>query len=119
MRIRRAALATAAALAASLGALFATTSAGVSSPAPVTIGVSLSLSGDFAADGQAFQRGYQLWATDQNRAGGLLGRQIKLQVLSDASSPSQVVTNYNTLIGSDHDPLVFGPFSTLLTVPAS
>jgi branched-chain amino acid transport system substrate-binding protein len=29
------------------------------------------------------------------------------------------VTNYEKLIGSDHDPLVFGPFSTLLTLPAA
>ncbi|HWD85897.1 MAG TPA: amino acid ABC transporter substrate-binding protein [Solirubrobacteraceae bacterium] len=86
---------------------------------PVTIGVSLSLSGDFAADGQAFQKGYQLWATDQNAKGGLLGHKVKLDVLSDSSSPSQVVTNYQKLIGSNHDQLVFGPFSTLLTVPSA
>ena len=35
------------------------------------------------------------------------------------SSPAQVVTNYQKLISSDHDQLVFGPFSTLLTVPSS
>src|SRR5665648_244080 len=58
---------------------------------PVTIGASLSLSGDFAADGQAFQRGYQLWAADQNAKGGLMGRKVKLQVISDSSSASQVV----------------------------
>jgi branched-chain amino acid transport system substrate-binding protein len=92
---------------------------GGGSKSPVTIGVSLSLSGDFAADGQAFERGYQLWAKDQNAKGGLLGRPVKLEVLSDASSPSQVVTNYQKLIGSDHVQLVFGPFSTLLTVPSS
>src|SRR5947209_3268493 len=86
---------------------------------PITIGVSLSLSGDFAADGQAFKRGYQLWAADQNKKGGLLGRQVKLEVLSDASSPSQVVSNYQKLIGSDHVPVVFGPFSSLLTAPAA
>jgi branched-chain amino acid transport system substrate-binding protein len=86
---------------------------------PVTIGVSLSLSGDFSADGQAFERGYELWAQDQNAKGGLLGRQVKLEVLSDASSPSQVVTNYQKLIGSDHVPVVFGPFSSLLTLPAA
>jgi branched-chain amino acid transport system substrate-binding protein len=86
---------------------------------PITIGVSLSLSGDFAADGQAFQRGYQLWAADQNKKGGLLGRQVKLEVLSDASSPSQVVSNYQKVIGSDHVPVVFGPFSSLLTAPAA
>jgi branched-chain amino acid transport system substrate-binding protein len=86
---------------------------------PVTIGVSLSLSGDFAADGQAFQKGYQLWAHDQNAKGGLLGRKVNLQILSDASSPSQVDSNYQKLIGSDHVELVFGPFSSLLTAPAA
>jgi branched-chain amino acid transport system substrate-binding protein len=86
---------------------------------PITIGVSLSLSGDFAADGQAFQKGYQLWAHDQNAKGGLLGHKVNLQILSDASSPSQVVSNYQKLIGSDHVALVFGPFSSLLTAPAA
>ncbi len=90
-----------------------------SSGGTITIGASLSLSGDFSTDGQAFERGYQLWAADQNKAGGLLGKQIKLQVLSDASSPAQVVSNYQNLIGSSHDALVFGPFSTLLTLPSA
>ncbi len=35
------------------------------------------------------------------------------------SSPNQVVTNYQTLISSDHVDLTFGPFSSLLTTPAS
>jgi branched-chain amino acid transport system substrate-binding protein len=90
-----------------------------SSKSPITIGASLSLSGDFAADGQAFEKGYQLWAQDQNAKGGLLGHKINLKILNDASSPAQVVTNYQNLIGSDKVPLVFGPFSTLLTVPSA
>jgi branched-chain amino acid transport system substrate-binding protein len=89
------------------------------SSSPITIGTSLSLSGDFAADGQAFERGYQLWAADQNAKGGLLGHPVKLDILSDASSPAQVVSNYDKLIGSDKVPLVFGPFSTLLTAPSA
>lgn len=89
------------------------------SASPITIGASLSLSGDFSADGQAYARGYQLWATDQNRAGGLLGHPIKLDIISDASNPAQVVTNYEKLIGSNRDQLVFAPFSTLLTLPAA
>ena len=92
---------------------------GGSGSGPITIGTSLSLSGDFAADGQAFERGYQLWVADQNRAGGLLGHKLKLDVVSDASSPAQVVSNYEKLIGSNKDQLVFGPFSSLLTVPAA
>ena len=74
------------------------------SASPIIIGASLSLSGDFSADGQAFQKGYELWAADQNKAGGLLGHPIKLEIISDASSPAQVVTNYQKLIGSDKDP---------------
>src|SRR5215469_6602663 len=87
--------------------------------APITIGASLSLTGDFSADGQAFQKGYQLWAKDVNAKGGILGRQVKVTILNDASSPNQVVTNYQTLINSDHVDLTFGPFSSLLTTPAS
>src|ERR1019366_4862103 len=89
------------------------------SSAPITIGVSLSLTGDFSADGKAFQQGYQLWADGINAEGGLLGRQVKLDIVNDASSPVQVVTNYQKLISIDHVDLVFGPFSTLLTKAAS
>src|SRR5579872_7486799 len=85
----------------------------------ITIGASLSLTGDFSADGQAFQKGYNLWAKDVNAAGGIGGKQVKLTILNDASSPNQVVTNYQTLINSDHVDLTFGPFSSLLTTPAS
>lgn len=85
----------------------------------IKIGASLSLSGDFSADGQAFKRGYQLWAAHVNSHGGLLGCRVTLDIVSDASSPAQVVTNYQKLISSDHVDLAFGPFSTLLTVPSS
>ncbi len=86
---------------------------------PIKIGVSLSLSGDFSADGKAFQQGYQLWADTVNKNGGVLGRKVQLDILSDASSTTQVVTNYQKLITVDHCDLVFGPFSTLLTKSAS
>ncbi len=86
---------------------------------PIKIGTSLSFSGDFSADGMAFKQGYQLWANDVNKAGGLLGRQVTLDISNDNSSPDQVQTNYQTLINVHKDDLVFGPFSTLLTKPAS
>jgi len=90
------------------------------SHAPIIIGTSLSTTGDFSTDGQAFQRGYQLWANYVNTHGGLLGgRKVKLVILNDASNPTTVTTNYTKLITSDHANLVFGPFSTLLTVPSA
>ncbi len=90
-----------------------------SSRPPIKIGISVSLSGDFSADGKAIEQGYQLWADDINKRGGLLGRPVQLDILSDASNTQQVVTNYQKLITLDHVDLVFGPFSTLLTKPAS
>ena len=89
------------------------------SKSPLVIGASLSLTGDFSADGQAYQKGYDFWAAEVNAAGGILGRKVQMKILNDNSSPSQVVTNYQTLISSDHVALTFGPFSSLLTAPAS
>ncbi|MEY9853106.1 branched-chain amino acid transport system substrate-binding protein [Leifsonia sp. EB41] len=86
---------------------------------PLTIGISLSLTGDFSDSGKAAQRGYELWKDDVNKHGGVLGRQVQLKIVDDASSPNQVVSNYTNLIAQDRVNLVFGPFSSLLTVPAS
>jgi branched-chain amino acid transport system substrate-binding protein len=85
---------------------------------PLTIGISLSASGDFSDPGNAAKRGYELWAQTVNAKGGILGRKVKLKIVDDASSPNQVVTNYQNLITRDKVDLVFGPFSTLLTAPA-
>ncbi len=94
-----------------------------SSPAqpagPITIGVSLSLTGDFSGDGKALQQGYDLWAADVNAKGGLLGHHVTMKYVDDASSVQQVQTNYQNLITVDKVSLVFGPFSSKLTIPAS
>ncbi len=95
------------------------TSSSPSSKTPITIGASLSLTGDFSADGQAFERGYQLWAADVNARGGILGRPVTLKILNDNSSPTQVATNYQTLFSQDKVDLAFGPFSSLLTTPSA
>ena len=86
---------------------------------PLKIGVSLSLTGDFADPGKAAQRGYELWADEVNKAGGILGRKVELKIVNDASSPDQVVTNYQNLITQDKVDIVFGPFSSLLTIPSA
>jgi branched-chain amino acid transport system substrate-binding protein len=86
---------------------------------PILIGASLSLTGDFSADGQAYERGYELWEHDINAHGGLLGHKVQLIILNDNSSPTQVDTNYTDLIEVKHVKLTFGPFSSLLTAPAA
>ncbi|HKA95245.1 MAG TPA: amino acid ABC transporter substrate-binding protein [Streptosporangiaceae bacterium] len=86
---------------------------------PIRVGISVSLTGDFKADGQACLRGYQLWASDVNTHNGLLGRPVKLVVLNDNSNPNTAANNYTTLITQDHVDLTLGPFSSLLTIPAA
>jgi len=94
-------------------------SGGTGTGSQLVIGASVSLTGDFSDSGKAVQRGYQLWADTVNASGGILGRKVQLDLVDDASSPTQVVTNYQNLINKDRVDLTFGPFSTLLTIPAS
>jgi len=46
-------------------------------------------------------RGYNLWRDVVNAHGGLLGHPVKLKILDDTSSPTQVVSNYQNLITKD------------------
>ncbi|HTT53035.1 MAG TPA: ABC transporter substrate-binding protein [Streptosporangiaceae bacterium] len=89
-----------------------------SSAHPITVGISLPLTGQFSADGIATEHGYQLWASDVNTNGGLLGRPVRLDIVNDNSNPKTVTTNYTTLITQDHVDLTMAPFSTLLTESA-
>jgi branched-chain amino acid transport system substrate-binding protein len=86
---------------------------------PIVIGVSLPLTGDFAEPGKGVQRGYDTWVEHVNRNGGLLGRQVEMKILDDASDAARVVSDYESLIAQDGVDLVLGPFSTRLVVPAS
>ena len=103
----------------SSGSSTSSSSPSAATKSPIVIGTSLSLTGDFSVDGQAFMRGYNLWVTDINKSGGLLGHKVQLKVLNDNSDPGTVSTNYTQLISADHAAFVFGPFSTLLTAPAA
>ncbi|HLW02882.1 MAG TPA: amino acid ABC transporter substrate-binding protein [Ktedonobacterales bacterium] len=86
---------------------------------PITIGTSISTSGDFSDDGKALQEGYQLWQNAVNNSGGLLGRPVQFDFLPDDSTPQKVTANYQQMITKNHDDLVVGPYSTLLTRAAS
>ncbi len=95
------------------------TTSSSASKSPILIGTSLSLTGDFSVNGQAFERGYNLWVKEINKSGGLLGHKVTLKIVNDNSDPGTVTTNYTQLISADHAAFVFGPFSTLLTAPAA
>ena len=86
---------------------------------PITVGISLPLTGDFSEPGKGVQQGYEAWAKIVNDKGGLLGRQVQLKILDDQSNADRVVADYEQLIGKDQVDLVVGPFSTRLVVPAA
>jgi branched-chain amino acid transport system substrate-binding protein len=117
--MRRALIATVAGAGLALTACGGTATPTPSPGTPITIGVSVSLTGDFSSDGPALEKGYDLWAEDVNKKGGLNGHHVTMKYADDASSTQQVVSNYQRLITSDKVDLVFGPYSSLLTIPAS
>ncbi|HEX6556850.1 MAG TPA: amino acid ABC transporter substrate-binding protein [Ktedonobacteraceae bacterium] len=86
---------------------------------PIVIGASIANSGDFSADGKPTQQGYQLWADSINKHGGLLGRQVRLDLVNDNSTPEGVTVAYQKLINVDHVDLVVGPFADLTAVAAA
>ncbi|MQA82855.1 MAG: ABC transporter substrate-binding protein [Streptosporangiales bacterium] len=86
---------------------------------PITIGVSLPLSGQFAQPGQQAKRGYEIWRDMVNADGGVVGRKVELKIMDDASNQDTVVADYTRLITQDKVDLLLGTFSSLLNYPAS
>jgi branched-chain amino acid transport system substrate-binding protein len=106
------------AVAAGLAGCGTSSGGGAKGAPPIVIGISLPLTGGFKTDGLAFERGYRLWQSEVNEHGGIKGRQIQLVILDDHSDPNKTAADYKTLITTDHVDLTFGPFSSLLTIPA-
>lgn len=86
---------------------------------PIRIGASLPLTGDFSNPGTAAKQGYEVWAAIVNENGGLLGRQVELTILDNASDQDTAVADYEKLITVDEVDLVVGPFSSFLVIPTS
>ena len=93
--------------------------AGSASSGPITIGMSLPMTGPVADVSKSGYQGYELWASQVNAAGGLLGRKVKLDMLDDGFDPNQAAADYTRLISQDHVNLLLGTFSSLLNAPAS
>src|SRR4051812_22970476 len=87
--------------------------------APIKIGISLPITGNFSEPGTAAQKGYQIWADMTNKSGGLLGRKVELVIKDDQSDQNTIVNDYNGLINNDKVDLLLGTFSSLLNLPAS
>jgi branched-chain amino acid transport system substrate-binding protein len=88
---------------------------GLCSEAPIRIGASVSVTGQFAELGQTQQRGQELCVRQVNARGGLLGRKVEIVTQDDRSQASDVVAIYEKLLGQDKVDLVFSPYSSPLT----
>jgi branched-chain amino acid transport system substrate-binding protein len=85
----------------------------------ITIGVSMSLTGNYAEFGQEQLHGLQMWVDDVNARGMLLGSPVELVYFDDQSSKRRTVEIYEQLINQDKVDLLIGPYSSELTLVAS
>jgi branched-chain amino acid transport system substrate-binding protein len=85
---------------------------------PVTIGFGMALTGNIAANGRAALIAMKLWEEDINKAGGLLGRPVKLVYYDDQSTPPNVPGLYTKLLDVDKVDIVVSGYGTNMTVPA-
>lgn len=85
---------------------------------PIRIGFGMAQTGPLAANGKSALLAMQLWASDVNAKGGLLGRQVTLVFYDDQSNPSTVPGLYTKLLDVDKVDLVVGGYATNMLAPA-
>jgi branched-chain amino acid transport system substrate-binding protein len=86
---------------------------------PIRVGVTASLTGDYAAPGSDLLEGLKMWAHDVNARGALLGREVEIVSYDDQSDPDTSARLYERLISDDKVDLLIGPYSSDVTLVAS
>src|SRR5215213_7447424 len=90
--------------------------------AVIKVGIALSLSGHFAAQGNQVQHGLLLWTEDVNNTGGLFvrdrgGKQpLELVIHDDVSRMEPAAARSEELIVKDRVDILMGPYSSVLTL---
>lgn len=82
---------------------------------PVTIGVSLGLTGKYAEMSDMQLKGFRLWEKDVNKRGGILGKKVLLIVHDNKSSAQIAISDYENLIEKEQVGFVFSPYSSEVT----
>jgi branched-chain amino acid transport system substrate-binding protein len=81
---------------------------------PIVVGGSLGLTGAYAEPSADYRAVYDRWLDQVNKKGGLLGRQVKMVIYNDESTPTVAQQLYNRLLDQDQVDLVLAPFSTFV-----
>ena len=85
---------------------------------PITIGFGMALTGGLAPNGRSALLAMQIWESEVNAKGGLLGRPVKLVFYDDQSNPSTVPGLYTKLLDVDKVDLVISGYGTNMIAPA-
>ena len=87
-------------------------------PPKIRIGLSLSITGAYAAMGRQAEAALALFVSDTNSAGGIRiggeSREISLECLDDASDPIRCAEIYRSLCNENRVDIVLGPYSSEL-----
>ena len=100
------------------GTTFVVNTAFAQDKKPITIGFGMSLTGFLAANGKQALLGMKIWEEQTNKAGGLLGRPVKLVYYDDKSSPAEIPGIYTKLLDVDKVDLVLSAYATNDVAPA-
>ena len=88
---------------------------------PLRIGFSISATGPTSPAGKQVLAGLEIWRSDVNARGGLLGRPVEFVYYDDQGSPANAPGIYAKLMSVDKVDLLIGPYSTNViaaTMPA-
>jgi len=85
---------------------------------PIRIGLQGPMTGDYAYEGQGFEKAVQLLVDQVNENGGLLGRPVELVVEDDAGDPTQAALVADRMIDAGVV-AVIGAYNSTATEPAS
>jgi branched-chain amino acid transport system substrate-binding protein len=88
------------------------------SGAPIKIGFGMALTGPLSPNGKQAVLGAKIWEERTNKAGGLLGRPVKIIYYDDQSNPATEPGIYTKLLDVDKCDLVVGPYATAQAAPA-
>lgn len=84
----------------------------------IKLGLEGPMTGDYAYEGQGFQKAVQLLVDQTNEAGGFLGQQIELVIEDDAGDPTQAALVAQRLVDAEVV-AVIGAYNSTATEPAS
>jgi len=84
---------------------------------PIIAATSLPLTGEFSIPAELHRDGYQLCVDLINERGGVLGRELVLEVEDNQSDQEIAVSQYERMVAEAD--ILFGTFSSLLTGPTS